>query len=157
MEFQIRLATAEDMPQVLNLIKELAEFENEPDAVEVSVDDLKTYGFGKDALFKCFVAEIDATIVGMALFYSRFSTWKGETYHLEDLIVTQSERGKGIGKALLEALILHAKTNAIKRVEWVVLDWNSNAIEFYESYGATVFKEWRTVQLDEAQIKNINL
>jgi GNAT superfamily N-acetyltransferase len=157
MEFQIRLATAEDMPQVLNLIKELAEFENEPDAVEVSVDDLKTYGFGKDELFKCFVAEIDSTIVGMALFYSRFSTWKGETYHLEDLIVTQSQRGKGIGKALLEALILHAKTNNIKRVEWVVLDWNSNAIEFYESYGATVFKEWRTVQLDEAQIKNINL
>ncbi|QSS96022.1 GNAT family N-acetyltransferase [Psychroflexus sp. ALD_RP9] len=157
MEFQIRLAAAEDMPQVLNLIKELAKFENEPDAVEVNVDDLKAYGFGKDALFKCFVAEIDATIVGMALFYSRFSTWKGETYHLEDLIVTQSHRQKGIGKALLEALILHAKTHKIKRVEWVVLDWNSNAIEFYKSYGATVFKEWRTVQLDEAHIKNINL
>jgi len=156
MEFQIRLATAEDMPQVLNLIKELAEFENEPDAVEVSVDDLKTYGFGKDALFKCFVAEIDATIVGMALFYSRFSTWKGETIHLEDLIVTQPMRGKSIGKALFEAVIMYAKTQNIKRVEWVVLDWNTNAIDFYEKYGAKVFKEWRTVQLNENQIKNFN-
>lgn len=152
MEFNIRLAKQEDMPQVLELIKALARFEEEPDAVEVTTEDLISYGFGEKALFNCFVAEVDAQIVGMALFYSRFSTWKGETYHLEDLIVEEAYRGRGIGKALLEKLIGHAQQNSIKRVEWVVLDWNLNAIAFYESYGASVYKEWRTVQLDEAQI-----
>lgn len=156
MDFKIRFATPEDLAQILDLIKELAVFENEPEAVKISEEDLRNYGFGKSPLFKCFVAEADQNIVGMALFYSRFSTWKGETVHLEDLIVTQSMRGKSIGKALFEAVIIYAKTQNIKRVEWVVLDWNTNAIDFYEKYGAKVFKEWRTVQLNEEQIKNFN-
>lgn len=154
MEFTIRLAKKTDMPAVLELINELAAFENEPEAVEVTVDQLEKYGFSKHALFKCFVAETDDEIVGMALFYPRFSTWKGETIHLEDLIVKEKHRGEGIGKSLLEAVIMYAQRHETKRVEWVVLDWNTSAIKFYENYGAIVHKEWRTVQLNEKEIRN---
>lgn len=155
-DFKIRFATEDDLQGILQLIQELAVYENEPDAVEVSLAELRRYGFGEHPLYKCFVAEVDSEIVGMALFYSRFSTWKGETVHLEDLIVTESMRGKSIGKALFESVIMYAKTQKIKRVEWVVLDWNTNAIDFYEKYGANVFKEWRTVQLNEEQINQFN-
>ena len=155
-DFKIRFATEKDLSGILHLIQELAVYENEPDAVEVTLEELQKYGFGENPLYKCFVAEVDSEIVGMALFYSRFSTWKGETVHLEDLIVTESMRGKSIGKALFESVIMYAKTQNIKRVEWVVLDWNTNAIDFYEKYGANVFKEWRTVQLNEEQINHFN-
>jgi GNAT superfamily N-acetyltransferase len=155
-DFKIRFATEDDLQGILQLIQELAVYENEPDAVEVTLAELRKYGFGEHPLYKCFVAEVDSKIVGMALFYSRFSTWKGETVHLEDLIVTESMRGKSIGKALFESVIMYAKTQNIKRVEWVVLDWNTNAIDFYEKYGAHVFKEWRTVQLNEEQINHFN-
>lgn len=154
MDFKVRFATPDDLEDMLRLIQELAVFENEPDAVQVTLEDLHHYGFGEHPLYKCFVAEVDSKVVGMALFYSRFSTWKGETVHLEDLIVTDSMRGKSLGKALFESVIMYAKTQNIKRVEWVVLDWNTNAIDFYEKYGATVFKEWRTVQLNEDQINH---
>lgn len=156
MDFKIRFAEPEDLEDMLKLIQELAVYENEPDAVQVTLEDLHKYGFGTHPLYKCFVAEVNSEVKGMALFYSRFSTWKGETIHLEDLIVTKSMRGKSLGKALFESVIMYAKTKKIKRVEWVVLDWNTNAIDFYEKYGATVFKEWRTVQLGEDQINQIH-
>jgi GNAT superfamily N-acetyltransferase len=156
MDFKVRFATPEDLEDMLKLIQELAVYENEPDAVQVTLEDLHRFGFGEEAIYKCFVAEVDSKVVGMALFYSRFSTWKGETVHLEDLIVTKPMRGNSVGKALFESVIMYAKTRKIKRVEWVVLDWNTNAIDFYEKYGATVFKEWRTVQLNEDQINQIN-
>jgi GNAT superfamily N-acetyltransferase len=156
MDFKVRFATQEDLPDMLKHIQELAVFENEPDAVEVTIEDLRRFGFGEQPLYKCFVAEFDSKVIGMALFYSRFSTWKGETIHLEDLIVTKPMRGKSIGKALFESVIIYAKTQKIRRVEWVVLDWNINAIDFYEKYGAKVFKEWRTVQLNEEQINHFN-
>jgi GNAT superfamily N-acetyltransferase len=154
MDFKVRFATQEDLPDMLELIQELAVYENEPDAVQVTIEELRNFGFGKNPLYKCFVAEVDSKVIAMALFYSRFSTWKGETVHLEDLIVTNPMRGKSIGKALFESVIMYAKTQNIKRVEWVVLDWNTNAIDFYEKYGAKVFKEWRTVQLNEEQINH---
>ena len=156
MDFKIRFATPKDLEDILELIQELAVYENEPDAVKVTLEDLYKYGFGEEALYKCFVAEVGTKVVGMALFYSRFSTWKGETVHLEDLIVTKSMRGQSLGKALFDSVIMYAKARDIKRVEWVVLDWNTNAIDFYEKYGATVFKEWRTVQLNEDQINHFN-
>ncbi len=154
MDFKVRFATQEDLPDMLELIQELAVYENEPDAVQVTIEELRRFGFGENPLYKCFVAKVDSKVIGMALFYSRFSTWKGETVHLEDLIVTKPMRGKSIGKALFESVIMYAKTQKIKRVEWVVLDWNTNAIDFYEKYGAIVFKEWRTVQLNEEQINH---
>ena len=154
MDFKVRFATQEDLPDMLELIQELAVYENEPDAVQVTIEELRRFGFGENPLYKCFVAEVDYKVIGMALFYSRFSTWKGETVHLEDLIVTKPVRGKSIGKALFESVIMYAQTQKIKRVEWVVLDCNTNAIDFYEKYGAKVFKEWRTVQLNEEQINH---
>ena len=154
MPVKIRFAKAEDTKSILELINELAVYENEPNAVEIDEEYLKKHGFGENPAFNCLVAESDnKKINGMALFYNRFSTWKGLTIHLEDLIVKQNHRKQGIGKALFEALLKHAKKEKVNRVEWVVLDWNTNAIKFYESYGAKVFKEWRTVQMDRETIE----
>lgn len=150
----IRKAEIRDMPQVLELIKELAVFEKEPDAVEVTVADLVAEGFGENALFTCFIAENEMEILGMALVYFRFSTWKGRTVHLEDLIVKQKYRGHGIGTLLYNNVVAYAKEQGVKRVEWVVLDWNQNAIEFYEKSGATILKDWYLVQLEEEQLKS---
>lgn len=154
MNFNVREGKLEDMPQVLELIKELASFENEPEAVEVTIEELEKEGFGKQPLFKCFVAEVGSEIVGLALVYFRFSTWKGRTIHLEDLIVKASMRGLGIGSALYQEVLRYAKMQGVKRVEWVVLDWNEGAIKFYERSGAKVLKDWYTVQMDEKGITN---
>ena len=153
MEFQVRKATKNDMPSVLKLINELAVYEREPDAVEVAVADLERDGFGDQALFNCFVAEAEDKIVGMALFYNRYSTWKGKTIHLEDLIVNEDYRGKGIGMQLYKKVMQFALEENIKRVEWVVLDWNTPAVNFYKNTGASVFSEWDTVQFDQDSIK----
>jgi len=149
----VRKSTPEDMPQVLDLIKELAVFENEPNAVSVTIEVLVKEGFGKDPLFTCFVAEIDDEIVGMALVYYRFSTWKGRSLHLEDLIVKEKLRGKGIGEALYTEVIKFAAEKKVKRVEWAVLNWNTGAIKFYERSGAVVMKDWYIAQMDEKGIK----
>ncbi len=142
------------MPQVLDLIKELATFEKEPDAVIITADYLVKEGFGKDPLFTCFVAEMEDEIVGMALIYYRFSTWKGRAIHLEDLIVKENLRGSGIGKALYTRVIQYAADKKVKRIEWAVLNWNIGAIKFYERSGANVMKDWYIAQMDEDGIKN---
>jgi GNAT superfamily N-acetyltransferase len=153
----IRKGTKEDMPAVLELIKELAAFENEPDAVVVTTEELVNDGFGTNPLFDTFVAEVDGKIIGMALFYYRYSTWKGKTIHLEDLIITEAMRGTGAGSALYKEVIKFAKTKGVRRVEWAVLDWNTPAITFYEKSGAKVFDDWRTVQMDEHGITRFTL
>jgi len=154
MNFTIRTATANDMPQVLNLIKELAFFEKEPQAVEVTVEDLQNHGFGKQPAFKCFVAEIQNTIEGIALVYKRYSTWKGIVIHLEDLIVNPKMRGLGLGTALLDEVVKYGYKLEVKRISWEVLDWNEPAISFYEKKGAKVLRDWDVAQLDEQGIKN---
>lgn len=154
MNFTIRKARKEDMGQVLDLIKALAVFEKEPDAVEVSIAYLQEKGFGKHPSFKCFVAEVDGSIEGIALVYMRFSTWKGEVLHLEDLIVNQNMRGRGLGEALLNEVVKYGSSLGVKRISWEVLDWNTPAIEFYEKKGAKVMRDWNVVQLDEHGIKN---
>lgn len=153
MEFNIRKAIKTDMPAVLELIKELAAFEKEPDAVTMTVDTLEKEGFGESPLFTCFVAEVDGKIEGMALVYYRFSTWKGRTLHLEDLIVRENKRGTGLGNALYKRVISFAEEQGLNRVEWVVLDWNQHAIDFYERSGANILKDWYTVQMDTEGIK----
>jgi len=150
MSFKIRIAQKKDFSNVLMLIKELADFENEPNAVAVTLVDLENDYENK--LFNCLVAETQNTIVGIALYYNRYSTWKGKTIHLEDLIVTKNYRGKGVGRALLNSVVEIAKTEKLRRVEWNVLDWNTPAIDFYKSVGATVFNDWLVVQLDENSI-----
>jgi GNAT superfamily N-acetyltransferase len=146
--FSIRKAKASDMSAVLNLIQELATFEKEPEAVIVTEEDLIKHGFGKVSLFTCFVAEVDNQIVGMALGYPRYSTWKGPTLHLEDLIVTDSFKGKGIGKALFSTFIRFGYKQGVKRIEWAVLDWNTSAIDFYIRQGASILNDWRVAQMD---------
>ena len=148
----IRKGTKEDMPAVLDLIKQLALFEKEPDAVVISAQDLVRDGFGETPMFGTFVAEVENEIIGAALFYFRYSTWKGKTIHLEDLIVTESKRGTGAGLALYSEVIKEGKRQNVRRIEWNVLDWNEPAIRFYEKSGAKVFDDWRTVQMDENAI-----
>lgn len=152
MEYTIREAEKEDMPQVLELIKELAAYENALDQVEISLKDLEKEGF-EERNFKCFVADVNGRIQGMALVYFRFSTWKGRTVHLEDLIVRESMRGTGLGGALYKRVVQYGFDNGVKRVEWVVSEGNKNAIEFYENTGADIKKNWYTVHMDETGIQ----
>ena len=158
----IRPGTRADMPAVLQLITELAVFEREPEAVVVTVDDLIRDGFGNDPLFYTFIAESDSDssdseqakqIIGMALYYYRYSTWKGKTIHLEDLIVTEKARGTGTGLALYSKVIEQGKIDNVRRIEWNVLDWNEPAIRFYEKSGARILPDWRVVHMDESGIE----
>ena len=148
----IRKGTPEDMPAVLGLIQELAEFEKEPDAVLVTVDDLVRDGFGTTPLFHVFVAEVEDEIVGIALYYYRYSTWKGKIIHLEDLVVKDKMRGTGLGYALYSEIIKQGKRDNVRRIDWHVLDWNTPAIDFYEKSGAKVLKNWYLAQMDEEGI-----
>lgn len=150
----LRKARKSDMKAVLNLIQELAHFEREPDAVEIDEKKLMKDGFEDQAAFQCFVAEEDDHIVGMALVYMRYSTWKGPSLHLEDLIVSANSRNKGIGSDLLDEVVKYGKELGVKRISWEVLDWNEDAIRFYERKGAVVLRDWNVVQLNEAAIDN---
>ncbi len=150
----IRKGTPSDMPAVLELIRELAVFEREPDAVVVTADDLIQDGFSENPMFSTFVAEIDNKVVGMALFYYRYSTWKGKTIHLEDLIVSEEMRGRGIGFSLYAEVIRQGEKDGVRRIEWNVLDWNTPAIDFYEKSGAKVLADWRVVHMTEAGIQS---
>ena len=148
----IRKGEKKDMKVVLDLIQELATFEKEPNAVVVTVADLERDGFGDYPLFHTFVAEVDAEIVGIALYYYRYSTWKGKTIHLEDLIVKEKMRGSGLGFALYSKIIEQGKIDEVRRIEWAVLDWNTPAIDFYIKSGAKVLDDWRVAQMDEKGI-----
>lgn len=151
---QPRQATKNDMPRVLELINELAVFEKEPDAVAITLSDLENDGFGDKPKFTCFIIEVEDNVEGIALVYPRYSTWKGEVLHLEDLIVSDKCRGLGLGTKLLNAVVNYGKEMGVKRISWEVLDWNEPAIKFYESKGANVMRDWDVVQLDEKGIEN---
>ena len=148
----IRKGTKSDMADVLELIRELAIFEKEPDAVVITVEDLERDGFGENPLFHTFMAEEAGEIIGMALYYYRYSTWKGRTIHLEDLIVKADKRGTGAGFALYQEIIKQGKKDNVRRIEWNVLDWNQHAIDFYEKSGAVVLDDWSVVQMNEEGI-----
>jgi len=154
MDFIIRESREADMPQVLKLIQELATFEKEENAVEITSEDLIRDGFGSKKLFHCFVGEKDGAVVGSAIIYPRYSTWKGPAVHLEDLIVSEKMRGSGMGTALLDEVVKYGKQLGVKRINWEVIDWNEPAIKFYEKKGAKVLRDWDVVQLDEAGIEN---
>lgn len=155
MKYIVRSAKLSDMSAVHGLICELASFEKESNQVDVTVETLEQDGFGDQPKFKCFVAEIGVKVVGMALIYPRYSTWKGAIFHLEDLIVNKNYRGMGIGDNLLNTVVKYAHENHAKRLNWEVLDWNEDAIRFYERKGAKVFRDWDVVQLDAKGINNI--
>ena len=153
MNLLIRKALKKDAKAILNLIQQLATFEKEPDAVEVTVADIEHNGFGENPLFYVFIAEVDGKVVGMALYYYRYSTWKGKTIHLEDLIVEPTMRKKNIGGLLYTEVMKQAAKEKVRRVEWVVLDWNTPARDFYIKTGAKILKDWETVQMEEDGLK----
>lgn len=152
MDFIVRQGEEKDMHSVLDLITELAVFEKEPDAVDISVTDLINDGFSENPKFKIFVAEQENQIIGIALFYERYSTWKGRTIHLEDLIVTKKKQKIGAGKALYTAVLKYAFDHNYNRVAWEVIDWNQNAIDFYKSTGATYLNDWSVVQMNKENL-----
>jgi GNAT superfamily N-acetyltransferase len=154
MSITIRKATENDMFSVLHLIQELATFELEPNAVVITEADLVRDGFGENPLFYCFVAELNYEIIGIALYYYRYSTWKGKTIHLEDLIVKQAHRNTGTGSLLYQKVLQQGLLENVKRMEWSVLDWNTNAIDFYKKSGANVLENWFTVQITPDAIIN---
>jgi len=153
MDIILREAKKTDMESVLFLIKELATFEKETNAVEVTEKDLIRDGFGDRPAFKVFVAEEANEIIGMALFYERYSTWKGRSIHLEDLIVRHEHRNKGIGKALYTKVLSYAYDQKLKRVSWEVLDWNKVAIDFYKGTGANILDGWQVVHMNENSLE----
>jgi GNAT superfamily N-acetyltransferase len=138
----IREATPDDMRAVHDLIRELAIYEKAEGELVNTVTQLKEDGFGANKIFDCIVAEVDHQIIGFALYYTSYSTWKGKCLYLEDFLVTESWRGKGIGKKLFERVYEIAKERKVGRFEWQVLDWNESAIAFYEKYGAEMDGEW---------------
>ena len=150
----IRPGKKSDIPQVFQLIKELAEYENALSEVEITVHELYKDGFGEKPYFRFLVAESSNTIVALSFYWIRYSTWKGPTMHLEDLIVSKKYRKKGIGKALLSNFIKFANSLGAKRIEWAVLNWNTDAISFYEFNGAKVSNEWYITQMNESAIQN---
>jgi GNAT superfamily N-acetyltransferase len=154
MDIKIRNVKKEDMKRVHELIMELALYEKLPKEVDLTIDDLINDGFGERKLFNCFVAEVNSRVEGMAIIYNRYSTWKGRTIHLEDLIVTKKMRNNGIGALLLDKVILFGKQMGVKRISWEVIDWNTKAIKFYERKGAKLIPDWNIIHLNEEAIKS---
>ena len=144
----IRKAEAADVPAMMALVRELALYEKAPDEVSNTEERMLEEGFGPKKAFECILVELNNKIVGMSLYYFRYSTWKGPVLYLEDLIVTESFRGKGIGKALFEICIQHARAKQYRKMVWQVLDWNTPAIEFYKGYGAHMDPEWLNASID---------
>ena len=142
MKTTIRRAVKDDCSRLLDLVQELAIYERAPDEVTVTLDHFTESGFGKQPVWWAFVAEVDERIVGFALYYIRYSTWKGQAMYLEDILITNEMRGKGIGKLLFDRLIEEAKKKKFNRIIWQVLDWNEPAINFYKKYNADFDASW---------------
>jgi GNAT superfamily N-acetyltransferase len=142
MDFSIRPATKNDLPEVLALVKELALYEKAPEEVTITLEELEKDGFGKSPLYWITLAENESGIIGMSFYYIRYSTWKGKCLYLEDLIVKEEFRGNKIGEALFEETIKAAKQMNAKLMTWQVLDWNEPALNFYKKFNAEMDAEW---------------
>jgi GNAT superfamily N-acetyltransferase len=152
MTINLRIAKKDDCPRLLELVNELALFERAPEEVTVTLQEFEEAGFGNKPVWKAFVTEADGLIVGFALYYIRYSTWKGCRMYLEDLIITESWRGKGIGKMLFDRLIQEVRELGFNGMTWQVLDWNEPAINFYKKYEAAIEAGWLNASLSKEQI-----
>ncbi len=152
----LRVATKEDCPRLMELVNELALFEREPQEVTVTLEEFIDAGFGQKPVWKAYVVEVDHYIVGFAIYYIRYSTWKGCRLYLEDLIVTEAWRGKGVGKLLFEKMIEEARNLGFNGMTWQVLDWNEPAIKFYKKYEAAIGEGWLNGSLSKEQVVNFN-
>ncbi len=155
MNASLRIANKEDCPRLMELVHELALYEKAPEQVTVTLAEFEDAGFGNNPVWKAFVAEVDNEIVGFALYYVRYSTWKGNRMYLEDLIITEKMRGNGIGKLLFDRLIQEAKELGFSGMVWQVLDWNEPAINFYKKYGANFDAGWLNASISREQLLNI--
>ena len=155
MSCNIRKAETKDIPSILGLIKELAVYERQPNAVILSEGELEQALFGENPWVYVYVAEMENKVVGMALYYYGFSTWKGRSLHLEDLIVHENYRKLGIGRALMNQVIQIAKIEKVERMSWEVLDWNDPAVKFYESLGTEFYKDWWLCRLFREDLKRL--
>lgn len=144
---KIREAEKKDVGRILFLIKELATFEKEEDAVKITEEELLEDGFGKSPTYKSIVAEYQGEVIGFALYFIRYSTWQGKTVYLEDFLIEDKYRSKGVGKLLFEEMIAISKRLKVRQMSWQVLDWNEGAIRFYEKYNAEFGEEWLNVRL----------
>lgn len=156
MDIKIRVARIEDCGRLLELIHELAVYEKAPDEVSVTLKEFEDAGFGPNPVWKAFVAEADGIIQGFGLYYVRYSTWKGCRLYLEDLLVTEQMRGKGIGKLIFDRLIQEAVEKGFNGMSWQVLDWNEPAINFYKKYNAPLDGGWLNVSLSKEQLSNFH-
>ena len=148
-QIKLRKAIKEDCPQLLELIQELATYERAPNEVTVTIDHFIESGFGKDPVWWAIVAETANKVIGFALYYIRYSTWKGQKMYLEDILVTNEWRGKGVGKLLFDNLVETAKEKKLKGIVWQVLEWNEPGINFYKKYKEVKFdNEWVNCSLD---------
>jgi GNAT superfamily N-acetyltransferase len=148
MEITIRPAKKADCPRLMELIHELAVYEKAPEQVVVTLDHFEESGFGANPVWWCLVAEVQGIVVGMALYYIRYSTWKGQRMYLEDLIVSEDMRGNKIGSLLFDALIAEAKAKQFKGMNWQALDWNEPALNFYRKYNSNFDPEWVNCGID---------
>jgi GNAT superfamily N-acetyltransferase len=151
MNISLRVAKKEDCPRLIELVNELAVFEKAPEEVTVSLQEFEDAGFGNKPVWKAFVAIDNDVIIGFALYYVRFSTWKGRRVYLEDFIVTEEYRGKGIGRLLFEQIIKETKELGYSGMVWQVLDWNEPAIKFYNKYEASIEEGWLNASLSKEQ------
>jgi GNAT superfamily N-acetyltransferase len=153
-KMHLRVAELKDCLRLMELVNELALFEKAPHEVTVTLQEFEDAGFGEKPVWKAFVAEDNGLIAGFALYYVRYSTWKGNRLYLEDLLVTESYRGKGLGKVLFERVIKEAHELGFSGMVWQVLDWNEPAIKFYNKYGSTIEAGWLNAALSKEQIVN---
>ena len=155
MNIFIREAVKKDCERLLELIRELAIYERADEEVTVSLEEFQDSGFGVKPVWRAFVADVDGVIQGFGLYYIRYSTWKGRRLYLEDLLVTETMRGQGLGKLIFDKLIEEAIENGFNGMNWQVLDWNEPAINFYKKYNAVLDEGWLNVSLSKKQLENL--
>jgi GNAT superfamily N-acetyltransferase len=156
MEIKIRTAESDDCARILELIYELAVYERAPEQVTVALDEFIDAGFGPNPVWKAFVATDHNLIVGFALFYTRYSTWKGRRLYLEDFLVTETHRGQGIGKMLFERVMKEARELNYNGMSWQVLDWNEPGLNFYAKYNAQIEAGWLNASFSTEKLNEIS-